>query len=143
MSIDVGTGESVDRSNTKSGKLVSSFLRPAIASALVPAYFYFVKKQSPDMDVLMNSGLMFGSVAGSEMVSKWIMPEILHFSSKGLRSMEQMLLEPLITGALYSTGYGVVFKDKNNDYQHNSLFGAGVDLASGIPLKPIHELLGA
>ena len=140
MSIDVGNGESVDKSNTRDGKLVSTFLRPAIASSLVPAYAYF-KKKDINKDVLMDAALMFGSVAGAETISKWIMPELLHFSSKGIRSMEQMILEPVLTAGLYSAGYGVVFSDKLNDYRYNSIYAGGIDLVSGIPLKPLYELI--
>ena len=115
-------------------RLSSNAIHSGVTTGIGMSYYLFnpnsqVKLNYNDKRFLIKAGALFGAAFVSKELSHLIMPHLPH-SSKSLRSVEQLTLEPMLTGVIFSTS-------SLYDYQHlrgtmtQIGIGAGADLASG------------
>ena len=103
--------------------------RAAFAAA---AQFAFKTYKKEDMsDIAIQSGIIAGSVFGADLLSrKVILPLEGHYTNKtGVRTFNQMLLEPLLAAGI-ATGYNMQVNKRPLDYMLIARV-AGYDLAGG------------
>ena len=76
-----------------------------------------------------------GLASASSLASRFITSKIPISSNEGVKSIEHMLLEPVLTGGLYAFSRKTL--DNSNDYLMDALVGAGSCVASGYLVSPI------
>ena len=84
----------------------------------------------------MKNRLISGALAdGASAVSRIAIGMIPSPSSEGLRSLEHMALQPLMTGAAYAMGRKML--QGSNDLMMDGVIGAGSCVVSGYLESPI------
>ena len=113
--------------------LVHSLVKPVLGGGLVFAYVHFTDKS---YNSSMKNHLMAGGIAaGSIVLSRIAIGMIPSPSSEGLRSLEHMALQPLMTGAAYAMGRKML--QGSNELMMDGVIGAGSCVVSGYLESPI------
>ena len=113
--------------------LVHSLVKPILGGGLVFAYVHFTDKS---YNASMKNHLMAGGIAaGIIALSRIAIGMIPSPSSEGLRSIEHMALQPLMTGAAYAMGRKML--QGSNDLMMDGIVGAGSCVVSGYLESPI------
>jgi hypothetical protein len=113
--------------------LVHSLVKPLLGGGLVFAYTHFTDKS---YNSSMKNHLMAGGIAaGSIALSRIAIGMIPSPSSEGLRSLEHMALQPLMSGVGYAMGKKFIMND--SDLMMNSVIGGASCVISGYMETPI------
>ena len=113
--------------------LTHSLVKPFLAGGVVFAYSYFTDKS---YNATMKNHLIAGALAGgASAVSRIAIDMIPSPSSEGLRSIEHMALQPLMTGGFYALGKKVL--QNSDNLMMDALVGGGACVVSGYLETPI------
>ena len=113
--------------------LVHSLVKPVLAGGIVFAYTHFTDKS---YNASMKNHLISGALAGgATALSRIAIGMIPSPSSEGLRSIEHMALQPLMTGAAYAMGRKML--QGSNELIMDGVIGAGSCVVSGYLETPI------
>ena len=113
--------------------LTHSLVKPILAGGIVFAYSHFTDKS---YNASMKNHLIAGALAGgASAVSRIAIGMIPSPSSEGLRSIEHMALQPLMTGAAYAMGRKML--QGSNELIMDGVVGAGSCVVSGYLETPI------
>jgi len=124
---------SVHPTNYFQANLTHSLVKPVLAGGIVFAYTHFTDKS---YNASMKNHLIAGALAGgSAALSRMAIGMIPSPSSEGLRSLEHMTLQPLMTGVGYAMGRKML--QGSNDFLMDGAVGAGACVVSGYLETPI------
>ena len=113
--------------------IVHSLVKPVLAGSIVFAYSHFTDKS---YNASMKNHLMSGALAGgATALSRIAIGMIPSPSSEGLRSIEHMALQPIMTGGMYAMGRKML--QGSNELMMDGLVGAGACVVSGYLETPI------
>ena len=113
--------------------LTHSLVKPVLAGGIVFAYTHFTDKS---YNASMKNHLIAGALAGgASALSRVAIGMIPSPSSEGLRSLEHMALQPVMTGAAYAMGRKML--QGSNDFMMDGLVGSGACVVSGYLETPI------
>ena len=117
--------------------LTHSLVKPVLAGSIVFAYTHFTDKS---YNSSMKNHLIAGALAGwASALSRIAIGMIPSPSSEGLRSLEHMALQPVMTGAAYAMGRKML--QGSNDLMMDGVVGAGSCILSGYLETPIDRFL--
>ena len=113
--------------------LVHSLVKPVLAGGIVFAYTHFTDKS---YNASMKNHLISGALAGgATALSRIAIGMIPSPNSEGLRSLEHMALQPVMTGAAYAMGRKML--QGSNELMMDGVVGAGSCVVSGYLETPI------
>ena len=117
-----------------SENLIQSLSKPILVGSIVIGYsFYMGRNQYSNS---LSKYAMRGGLAGaSSLTSRFITSKIPISNNEGIKSIEHMLLEPVLTGGLYALSRKTL--DNSNDYMSDILVGGGSCVAGGYLVSPI------
>ena len=113
--------------------LVHSLVKPVLAGGIVFAYCHFTDKS---YNSSMKNHLISGALAGgATALSRIAIGMIPSPSSEGLRSLEHLALQPLLSGFGYAMGKKFIMN--SNELMMDGIVGAGACVISGYLETPI------
>ena len=113
--------------------LTHSLVKPVLAGGIVFAYTHFTDKS---YNASMKNHLIAGAIAGgATAISRVAIGMIPSPSNEGLRSLEHMALQPLMSGVGYAIGRKML--QGSNDLMMDGVVGAGACVVSGYLETPI------
>ncbi len=113
--------------------LTHSLVKPVLAGGIVFAYTHFTDKS---YNASMKNHLIAGALAGgATALSRIAIGMIPSPSSEGLRSIEHMALQPLMSGGAYALGRKML--QGSNELIMDAVVGAGACVVSGYLETPI------
>lgn len=110
-------------------------IKPAIAAGLVLGYEYYNGRNNYNNSIqshLKSAGIVAGAVFGSDFVLKKI-----SIGSDNVKGLEQTLLKPVATGAMYALGRKYMLNKPN--FVMDAAVGGATCLASGYLGSPIDK----
>ncbi len=119
-------------------------LRPLIGTALYMGYQYFNNGVGFELMDYKRIGLLGGSMFTANLTGDMVLPHLLISKSKGIRELENMLVEPLITGTIFAGGSYFLNGDlyvKSDHIPRDFAEAAVTDLAAGFGEGFIHALV--
>lgn len=102
----------IHTSNYFKADLTHSLVKPVVAGGLLLGYKYFVNKGAYNNSLMLHLPAA-GIVAGATAAARIGIGLIPSPSSEGLRSIEHMALQPVMTGALYALGRKMIQNSDN------------------------------
>jgi hypothetical protein len=111
--------------------LAQTIIKPLVVGGLITGYRYFIDKER-DMRALMVSGAIG---AGASFGSRALTGVIKKPSHEGLKAVEHMVLEPVMTGAIYTAGRMIV--ERSRDPVKDAMVGVGSSIVGGYISSPI------
>jgi hypothetical protein len=109
------------------------FIRPILAAGLSLIYGnYLDNRNLMSSKELMRAGILGGSVLVADKVGNMIFPHLMLSKLEGAREIENMAIEPLITGLLYSGGKYWFVDGTTNQLEYDFLKGVTIDLTAGV-----------
>ena len=113
--------------------LVHSLVKPVLAGSIVFTYCHFSDKS---YNASMKNHLISGALAGgATALSRIAIGMIPSPSSEGLRSLEHLALQPLLSGFGYAMGKKFIMN--SNELMMDGIVGAGACVISGYLETPI------
>ena len=113
--------------------LTHSLIKPILSGAIVFTYCHFTDKS---YNSSMKNHLISGALAGgATALSRIAIGMIPSPSSEGLRSLEHLALQPIMTGAAYAMGRKML--QGSNELIMDGVVGAGSCVVSGYLETPI------
>ena len=113
--------------------ITHTLVKPAIVFGLVFGYTHLTDKS---YNASMKNHLIAGALAGgASALSRAAIGMIPNTSSEGIRSIEHMALQPVLTGAAYAIGRKMV--QGSNEFLMDSAVAAGSCIVSGYLETPI------
>ena len=119
-------------------RLADKVVRPAVTGAL--GALYYTATVGFDMTYFFNKFLVFG---GSAVAADYIGNMFVDSSamkSVGLRRVENMVIEPLISGGIYAL-LNKYYIGANSGFLGDFVIGAGTDVISGFAVAPIMRMM--
>ena len=114
--------------------LTHSLVKPVLAGGIVFAYTHFTDKS---YNASMKNHLIAGAIAGgATALSRIAIGMIPSPNSEGLRSLEHMALQPIMSGAAYSMARKML-QGSNESFMMDSLIGGSSCVISGYLESPI------
>ena len=114
--------------------LIETLSKPVIVGGLVVGYSYYMGRNQYS-NSLSKYAMRGGLAASSSIVSRFITSKIPISNNEGIKSIEHMLLEPVLTGGLYAFSRKTL--DNSNDYLSDALVGGGSCVSAGYIASPI------
>jgi len=113
--------------------LTHSLVKPVLAGGIVFAYTHFTDKS---YNASMKNHLIAGALAGgSAALSRMAIGMIPSPSNEGLRSLEHMALQPVMSGVGYAMGRKML--QGSNDFLMDTAVGGSSCILSGYLETPI------
>lgn len=133
LPVKVSPTDSTEPSNMKDMWGIHSLIRGGIAFGMSVAYGYYLDNRIfASNKELMRAGLIGGSVLTSDALGNAIFPHLTISKDQGIREIENMVIEPLFTGLLYSAGKYLLIDQNESEIMYDIIKGSVVDLGSGI-----------
>jgi hypothetical protein len=114
--------------------LVQTLSKPVITGALVVSYSYYMGRNQYS-NSLTKYAMRGGLAAGSSLISRFATSKIPISSNEGIKSIEHMLLEPIICSAVYAISRKSF--DNSNDYMTDGLVCGAANVGAGYLVSPI------
>lgn len=130
--LSVKTQEVVETSNNQMWSM-NKLVRPALTFVLSMAYDYYIDGR-PNF-VSYNQALRGLELTGSVFLADWagnkLFPHLAVSKNFGIREIENMVIEPILTGGIYAGGRYLMYGN-TNELLDDVMKGAGIDLVSGL-----------
>ena len=114
--------------------LVQTLSKPILVGGIVIGYSYYMGR-SQYSNSLSKYAMRGGLAGASSLASRFITSKIPISNNEGIKSIEHMLLEPVLTGGLYALSRKTL--DNSNDYMSDALLGVGSCVAAGYLVSPV------
>ena len=108
------------------------FTRPLIGAVLSLGYgYYFDNRYFANSRELMRAGVIGGSILAADIGGNMLFPHLMLAKTQNYREIENMVIEPLMTGLFYTAGKYYFIDGRMDELADDFVKGAVIDLASG------------
>jgi hypothetical protein len=108
-------------------------IRPLIGAGLSLLYGkYFDNRIFLNPNELMRAGIMGGAILASDKAGNMLLPHLMLTKHQGYREIESMIVEPLLTGLIYTGAKYYLVDENSDDMMYAMLKGTMIDVSAGV-----------